>query len=176
MKYTKNQIFVMKAAPDQWADYANELRNSMDYLWERKNWGKIINYDDIDGFTDKSHVSRTWLLLASFAIENLIKGLLIAQNPMYISNGRLSRELTNHKLLNLARSINGISLTSEEQDLLNILETCIPSWGRYPIPISIDEIRTEVIITDKIKLTFKTLFIKYNNQIEEILTQEWKGL
>lgn len=175
MKYDKNQIFVMKAAPNNWVDYADELRNSMEYLWERESWGVKIEYDKIDGYNEKSLISRTWLLLAGFAIENLIKGLIIAQYPSYISNGKLSRELRTHKILNLAMSIEGISLSSEEQNLLKIFEKCIPSWGRYPIPIDIEEISAEVNATTKIKVTFETLFDKFNIQIEEILKQGWKG-
>ena len=173
--YDKNQIFVMKAGPDNWLDYAEELRNSMDYLWERKTWGIKMEYDDIDGFKEKSTISRTWLLLAGFSIENLIKGLIIAQNPSYISNGKLSRKLATHEISNLAQSIKDISLSIDEENLLIILEKCIPSWGRYPIPIHIDDLSPEINATDKIKETFEALFDKFYNQIEEMLKNTWKG-
>jgi len=173
--YDENQIFVMKAGPNNWLDYAEELRNSMDYLWERKTWGVKMEYDDIDGYKEKSYISRTWLLLAGFALENLIKGLIIAQNPPYISNGKLSRKLATHEISNLALSIKDMSLSEDEENLLKILEKCIPSWGRYPIPIHIYELSPEINATDKIKETFETLFDKFYNQIEEIITGKWKG-
>ena len=173
--YDLNQIFVMKAGPNNWLDYDEELRNSMDYIWERKTWGTKMEYDDIDGYKEKSSISRTWLLLAGFAIENLIKGLIIAQNPSYISNGKLSRKLRTHKIFNLAMSIEGITLSEEEQNFLRTLEKCIPSWGRYPIPINIDELSTEINATDKLKETFEALFDKLHNQIEGILSKKWKG-
>lgn len=110
MKFEKNQIFVMKAAPCEWQDLAEELKTSMDYLWEKEKWGKKIKYDDIDGYQEKSNISRTWLLLAGFAIENLLKGLIIAKNPSYISNGKLSRKIRNHELLRLARLCNIFSV------------------------------------------------------------------
>ena len=174
-KLIKNQIFVKKAAPNNWEDYADELRISMDYLWDRKDWGVKNEFDDINGYKENSLISRTWLLLAGFAIENLIKGLIIAQNPSYISNGKLSRKLATHEISNLAQSIKDISLSIDEENLLIILEKCIPSWGRYPIPIHIDELSPEINATDKIKESFEILFDKFCTQIEEILKHEWKG-
>jgi len=175
MEFNKNQIFVMKAAPYEWTNLAEELRTSMDYLWEKEKWRKRISYDDIDGYQEKSDISRSWLLLAGFAIENLIKGLIIAQNPSFISNGKLCRKLRNHELSKLAKYTDGITFSSEEFGLLDILEKCIPSWGRYPIPIDIDEFTIEEILNTKIKEIFVNLFDKLNDFIERILEHEWKG-
>jgi len=36
MEFNKNQIFVMKAAPYEWTNLAEELKTSMDYLWEKE--------------------------------------------------------------------------------------------------------------------------------------------
>lgn len=175
MGYDKNQIFVMKAAPDQWVDIAGEIKSSMDYLWEKEQWGKIVNYSDLNGLKEKSPISRTWILLAGFALENLIKGTIIAQNPNYISNGRLSNKVSNHKLLELSNAIHDFTLGKDEQDLLNILESCILSWGRFPIPKKIEDLEEEVPANLDIKNIFDSFYTRLDRFLYDILKEDWQG-
>lgn len=165
----------MKAAPDQWADIASEIKSSMDYLWEKEQWGKIVSYSDADGLKEKSPISRTWILLAGFALENLIKGTIIAQNPSYISNGRLSPKISNHRLLDLSNSIADFVFTESERDLLSVLESCIPSWGRYPIPKKIKDIEQEVPADINLKNAFDSLFVRLDRFLYDILKMDWAG-
>ena len=95
--------FVRRGSPSEWADYAVELHKALDILWQQEDNGLIIKYESFDQqVNQKTHISRTWLLLAAFSIENLLKGILIYEHPEYISNGSLASNVTNHSLTNLA--------------------------------------------------------------------------
>jgi len=175
MEPDKNQLFVMNAAPDQWASYAGEIKSTMDLLWNNEGDAIILSYSDLGTSQKKSSISRTWLLLAGFAMENLIKGIVIAEHPEYISNGKLSRKVSTHKLTNLSEMIESISFEDDEKKLLRILETCIPSWGRYPIPKSGDEIRNEIPATLDLKTIFDYLFRKLDLHLYNMIRLGWKG-
>jgi hypothetical protein len=45
-----------------------------------------------------SGVSRTYLLLAGFTLENVLKGLLVLDDPRHINTGALSGELKSHNI------------------------------------------------------------------------------
>lgn len=175
MKFDKNQVFVMKASPNQWADIAGEIKFSMNYLWEKQELGKVVSYSDIDGIKKKSAVSRTWILLAAFALENLIMGLIISQNQNYIRNGKLSKEISNHKLKYLSMQIQDFSFSKDEYKLIEILESCIPSWGRYPIPGKIEDIEEEVTVSIDLKKTFDSMFDRLDLFLYKILKNGWQG-
>ena len=66
-------------------------------------------------------------------------------------------------------------MSQEEIELISVLEKCIPTWGRYPIPTDVDELTNEEILNIKTKKLFEDLFDKLHNNIEEILKHEWKG-
>src|ERR1700677_4027112 len=48
---------------------------------------------------------KTYLLLAGFALENTMKGLLIVKEPNHITTGVLSHELKTHDLIALAAQL-----------------------------------------------------------------------
>lgn len=58
--------------------------------------------------------SRPYILLAGFALENIIKGYLVACDPSSISDGKLRDDLKTHALTNLAARIDGIALSENE--------------------------------------------------------------
>ena len=147
----------------------------MDYLWEKEQWRKIVSNSDVEGLKEKSPISRTWVLLVGFVLENLIKGTIIAQNPNYISNGRLNTKVSDHRLLDLSEAIVDFNFTDNDRDMLNILESCIPSWGRYPIPKKIEDIKQEVPTDVDLKSTFDSLFERLDRFIYDMLKEDWAG-
>jgi hypothetical protein len=116
-------IFVRDAMPGDWLDYADELMESAELLWTQKDAGLRVEIEGAGQASQPSitmtqqprrvsSISRSYILLAGFALENLIKGLLVAQNPTHINRGILSNDLRSHNLLRLASKVNGLSLTN----------------------------------------------------------------
>lgn len=103
-------IFVRDAMPAAWLDYAEDLRESAELLWMYREEGLRLEMEGEEQASSQgiratqhprkiSSISRSYILLAGFALENLIKGLLVAQNPTHINRGKLSGDLRSHKLL-----------------------------------------------------------------------------
>jgi hypothetical protein len=121
-KRTRNQIssFISDAMPDAWLDYALELKRSAEIIWKTNDDSiRLLMSEELaQDLEDIRHtkkeflsISRPYILLAGFALENLIKGLLVFQNPSHITRGKLSKELQSHKILILVKKIDGIELS-----------------------------------------------------------------
>jgi hypothetical protein len=130
-------IFVRDAMPGEWRTYANELRESAELLWNdkgnklRTEYTEYAEVEDGDlkirSETKKVYsVSRSYVLLAGFALENLLKGYLVALNPTLINEGKLSNELKTHSLTSLADEIDSLSLNEDEERFCEIAESAIP--------------------------------------------------
>ena len=76
------------------------------------------------------------LLLLGFALENLIKGVYISNNPGIVNDGKLDRSEWKyeggHGILKYAGKL--LKLEPDEVDLLVRLQEYIVWAGRYPIP------------------------------------------
>ncbi len=174
----KNEIllFVRDAMPGAWRSCASELYNSAELLWNDKDNGLRVEgtyfSEIVDGqlvprsTTRKIYsVSRSYFLLAGFALENLVKGYLVAVDPTLIHDGKLPKKLREHNLLNLIKKIEGLELDKNEREFCTIAGQAIPYWGRYPIPITFNEVMPEVGLTDDLRQGFLSIY----NRIDEIL-------
>ncbi|MGH8494085.1 MAG: hypothetical protein ACRERR_13425 [Moraxellaceae bacterium] len=70
-----------------------------------------------------------YVLLAGLAIENLAKGVLVAQDPKHFKKGA---RLTHDLLPYVEQS--GISISPKQRDLLIEIEENVLWKGRYPVP------------------------------------------
>lgn len=71
-------------------------------------------------------------LLCGFAIENALKGIIVANEPDRISEERLDRDLQNHDLTVLAR-LARFSLSSDDEHVCRLLTDIVLWAGRYPV-------------------------------------------
>jgi len=70
-------------------------------------------------------------LLYGLAMENLLKGLLVAQGIDATSTGELNKQLKSHKLVHLWEMA-GLPLTGQTESVLKILRWAVET-GKYPI-------------------------------------------
>jgi len=80
----------------------------------------------------------TYLMLMGFAMENILKAIIVSQDPNAYKNKalrqkKLPADLDGHGLLELAASIN-FELDAEEKSVLGRLEDHLVWAGRYPVP------------------------------------------
>lgn len=162
-QFNRKQLFVRDAMPAEWMEHADELKEAAEMLW--KNAAKSSHrltaqgtstggIQVVDTTSFLPVIMRPYVLLAGFAIENLIKGALVANQPSLISIGKLEGTLESHKIVNLISKVPDIELTNEEIEVCRIFETAIPYWGRYPIPRHFNGVLPEIEFTEENRTTF----------------------
>jgi len=92
-------------------------------------------------------LNAAYLMLTSFAVENLLKGALVARNRaryemalFQTPERKFPGELHSHDLLALGEERLGLVFSNEEKDLLKRLSHCGTWSGRYPVPVRFSEL------------------------------------
>lgn len=114
--------FAEKTDPENWLHMAAALMHAA----QRIDWTKKSD------FMDWIYIPIYRMLMA-FSVENLLKGIQIAEGAEPLTEGELSKWLS-HGLRRHAGKISGIKFTGEEKKLLDDLEQYLLWAGRYPIP------------------------------------------
>lgn len=126
--------------PEAWRRTSISFKRSADIIWEK--WFNV--FKRLDGDRPLKVTSQEcgdiylllpiFLLLVGFAIENALKGLLIAEDPSIVeSKVKWKIKSGGHDLRELYKQTN-LSITAEEQELLDALTQAVIWAGRYPVP------------------------------------------
>ncbi len=170
----KIQEYVQNASPLQWIEYAEELRDASEAIWKESENTKVFNAYPKP--ITKPGLSRVYFLNIGYSLENLLKGLLITENPDLIKDGKIESSISSgHRLHELAALIKSISFNREEIELFKILSTAIPSWSRYPIPKKWQINTTEKIINRDVRDLFLKIWNKIGHMIYEKTKDGWNG-
>jgi hypothetical protein len=125
MELAAGTPFAESSQPRNWYYMASVLHKAAAKVDWRPNPQEITNWRWVP----------LYRMLMGFAIENLIKGILIAEgNVQVFQNGRLAKGFATHRLKKNAALITGIEFTEIEKRLLDDLEPYVRWAGRYPIP------------------------------------------
>lgn len=109
-------------------------------------------------------------LLYGLALENLLKGLLIARGLPATSSGKLSQAIHNHKLADLWRMA-GFDLTTQTETILNGLRWSIES-GKYPIGTRAENHDPHARQRAVVGTVNLNRIVEMIDQVEEALRQE----
>jgi len=173
----KRQLFVRDAMPSEWLEYAEELEQAAEILWGDSGNGMVLEAEtQLDGSTllkKSSAHARSYILLISLALENALKGLIIAGDAKLISSGRLDKSLKSHKLLDLAQKIDGLALSKDEKRILQICQDAIPYWGRYPIPLEYQGLKPKEVANEEFHARFRNLHFRLCKSLYELLKDGW---
>jgi len=169
--------YINKGNPWEWFEYAEELHFCSESLWENdfKTEKLTLTLGEKPEDVRESMITRTYFMSISLAIENLIKGILIANRPEHIENGTLKKELKTHNLKNLAEKVLDLSFNEKEINLLEIGTNAILSWGRYPIPLNFRKPNNEVRLTKDLRDTYLGLNNKLSEHLYEKIKKGWNG-
>lgn len=150
-----------------WLAKANQLHRAAWLIWQAvqndfDEVGRAARHDydfDRDGLPQNlPSVMEPFVFLASLAIENLLKGMLVIAHPEYVKDGKLHGEvITRHDLLRLAREVN-VDLDADERSFCELGTSAIESWGRYPISKSVSKMMSQIIIKGTVGGVFEHLF------------------
>jgi len=73
-------------------------------------------------------------LLYAYALENLLKGIMVSNDPTLVSGGKLNPKLQTHDLLKLAKAA-GFTLHAQEIPIAEALAKLSVWAGRYPVAL-----------------------------------------
>ncbi len=128
----------------EWLNLAKRLKLSADVMW--KNYSDALNEYPLsqDVWNRRLAFMESYMMLAGFTFENLLKGIDIGRNSnpeddsgldtnLWAVHGRLWNVNGGHGISDFAKRIDE-NLTADEIELLKRLEEFIVWAGRYPIP------------------------------------------
>jgi hypothetical protein len=178
-EFNKLQEFVRDACPSSWLECAEELRDAAELIWERQEDGLRVGITltaDFEALNEPrriSKVSRTYMLLAGFALENVVKGLLVFADPSHVNVGVLSDELKSHNIATLASKIRDLKLSDGEETFCRNATDALPYWGRYPIPLRKGQVSPEIGIDETLRQAFLSLFDRLAYQLYWAVRDGW---
>jgi hypothetical protein len=173
------QLFVRDASPASWLEYAEELRDAAELLWSHSSDGLRVavtldqQFVPSEGAFKVSSISRTYMLLAGFALENVLKGILVAIYPTRVNTGNITRDLRSHNLPSLAAKIPGLTLSDQERKFCESATAAIPYWGRYPIPLEKGGLSIEIGVDEQVRKTFLGIFDLLAHQLYWAVRDGW---
>src|SRR5262249_19420778 len=137
------------AEPTQWLNSARTLRQAAHDLWEAgnahaKNPGSELGTLAVNSWTAPGYVAPEMggstrdvcFMLFGFALENLVKGIIICRDPKRVTKRQLAKwygARTGHELDKLYDEAR-IPLTDLQRAVL-VRTSRLTAWkGRYPVP------------------------------------------
>jgi hypothetical protein len=85
--------------------------------------------------TDISLITE-YCLLMGYALENLLKGILMAEHPEYFKPDSKITDISSHNLISLCKRCS-LQITADEEELLIKLTDHILWVGKYPVPLEL---------------------------------------
>jgi hypothetical protein len=187
-KELQDYEFMMQASPVSWRFKAKRLKHAADRLCticlegsrrNRENLlayhakeGTLEGYEDDELLWDSLIISEAFLLIG-YAIENLLKGLLIAKFPEKIKLTS-QMQLGSHNLPQIAKECDLDQLSVRQVELLRSLELTIKWAGKYPIPLKASDVRYGELIAfkdDELEEKYRTEYQEMVDLYTLILTE-----
>jgi len=171
------QVFIRDGLPGEWLGLADELQEAAELLWAGVEEGlRVEAIPRLNGQVEVKKiatVSRPYILLAGFALENLIKGLLVAADPSLLRTGRVTGQLKSHRLLELIRGLPELALSADEVAFCKLAQEAIPYWGRYPIPVASQGLLPESALTPERRATYLNLHQRLGQRLYDRIKDGW---
>ena len=121
---------------DRWLHTAEQLRLVADAI------GRRFTADLVRLVKRKPRAIKTYrhaesglvfLMLAGLALECIVKGILIKEDPSIVRDGRLPEWLTSHNLLELLKRVD-VVVDEPQREFVRRAAVAVVWEGRYPVP------------------------------------------
>jgi hypothetical protein len=164
------------ANPHAWLLVAENLHDQAVILHGRRHGGMLRRTDARGAVTGQwPTTNRGALLLGGFAIENVLKGFLVFENPEWISKGRLSSKLKSHSLTRLREMSTLAPYRVRYGWVLEGFERGLMSWARYPCALSVNQSEEERVLGDQLWAAYLRLMVAYVKRLRRLLARGWTG-
>jgi len=168
-----NSEFVEQANPHSWFLVADQLHTQALAIYGGRGQRFLTHYKPGNKEVRRDTSDNSVFLLAGFALENAIKGFLVYENPDWIANGHLSRELKSHSLAELKDKSNLIPYPIKYRYVLEGFEDGLEGWARYPCALTAAKMKKEGILSDRMWAGYQTLMRAYGNKMIKLLAAGW---
>lgn len=171
----RKKRFIYYSSPEHWFQAALELHEAVLELNEIKYKSYYLQTYH---FEKKSTIkrpaySRATYLLMSYALENLLKGIAVLNDPSLVTKGKIEKQIKTHDLNELC-SLNQIKLDQKLTDFQSILSTQCVSNARYPVGLNENIELTDPTFTENDFVSYQKLFEKYKLYlVKEFNTHGW---
>ena len=151
--------------PDSWLSSALMLKQVTDLIWWTPDWAGAESTEGPMQHVGDMTIWPVGLMLAGLALELLVKGLLIVNNPALVTAEKLDAQLTKHAL---ARYLEEASIVLEEEEvaLVKRLEEFITWAGRYPIPTKFMQRKAPPMLSTSDPIIFQQLFARLSQKLD----------
>jgi hypothetical protein len=174
----ENRRFVEEFAnPHSWLLTAENLHEQATEMYKRRGSSSLLTRVDANNriIQQTRGIDKPVFLLGGFALENAIKAFLVYENPVWVSNGRLSRNLKSHKLTALREQSTLIPFKKKSTRILKAFEDGLDSWFRYPCSLTIEETKEEQHLYEDLWHGYETLMRAYGRKLVILLNKGWSG-
>jgi len=120
-------------------------------------------------------IDKSVFMLGGFALENALKAFLVYENPTWISNGRLAKNLKTHSLTQLQKNANLVPYRRQYLEVLEAFESGLESWFRYPCALTIEETKQERNLYSFLWEGYKRVMKSYGKRLSMLLDKGWHG-
>lgn len=172
---SEQQWFAEMANPHGWLITADNLFEQCARLQAQKGRGMI-------SFAGPTHRRLTWdvvdrsmFLLGGFALENAIKAFLVYENPSFVRDGRLAKELRSHRLVDLKRRSRTIPMPTRGEPIIAVFEEGIETWSRYPCGLTAHQTDHQRWFTPELWEAYCNLMRRYGQKLQQLLNKGWVG-
>jgi hypothetical protein len=140
MNFTENKEYE-EFYRKNWKQYASESHfwfQKAQALYDAANvvryafWPEKRTPRDRKAAVSDFYKGTVYMLLAGLAVETILKGILIGQNPQLVEKQELWKELVNHDLKKLYKKTK-LTMSNLQNNLFERLTNYVITFGKYPV-------------------------------------------
>jgi hypothetical protein len=169
--------FVEISNPHSWFLTAGDLHEQACGIYDTQFGRAYITKIDSSKkiLENRDIVSKSVFLLAGFSLENMLKAYTIYENPEYIANGKISKQIQTHSLTKLHGKLNLLPFLEIASETINNFEIGLNSWARYPCGLTLQASGPAQNIRPELMINYRTIMNNYAQKLVELLKTEWRG-
>lgn len=174
----ENKRFVEEFAnPHSWLLTADNLHEQAAAIYAGRAHSSITTKVDANNIIlqQTRGIDNSVFLLSGFALENTIKAFLVYENPHWVSNGRLAKDLKSHSLTALQSKSKLIPYKKRHISVLKNFEDGLDSWFRYPCALTAEETQEQSHLYDHLWHGYSAVMRAYGRKLTTLLGKGWQG-
>jgi len=174
----ENKRFVEQFAnPHSWLLTADSLHEQATAIYSSRAHSSITTKVDANRIILEQirGIDKSVFLLGGFALENAIKAFLVYENPLWVSDGRLSKNLKSHSLTTLQSRSELVPYKTRHISVLKAFEDGLESWFRYPCALTVEKTKEEGHLYDDLWHRYSMVMRAYGRKLTKLLQGGWQG-
>ena len=192
-KFTRD-VFKAAQSPQLWLLSASRLRDGAEAILEKelkyelpyiRAHKQAFGQATANAYSDRNDAGTAEIkarvpnypvaeMLYGYALENLLKGIIVANDPLLISDEKFNAKLKSHDLIQLSKTCE-FALNPQEIHVAKALSKLTEWAGRYPVALRQNEFAAGIPSRDELldygsqHPTMRMLFNRCYSELERLL-------